>query len=148
MRDDCMTCYMTGRTMCVWSISLCHLYFLTPEYRSCHLFPSHDDIIKWKRFPRYWPFVRGIHRSPVNSPHKDQWHGALMFYLICPWINRWVNNPEAGDLKRHRAHYDVSVVGNTILFQKRQTQICYICVWDDKIFTGTITIKYITVILC
>ena len=27
----------------------------------------HDDIIKWKHFPRYWPFVRGIHRSPVNS---------------------------------------------------------------------------------
>ena len=32
--------------------------------------PSHDDVIKWKHFPRYWPFVRGIHRSPVNSPHK------------------------------------------------------------------------------
>ena len=30
----------------------------------------HDDVIKWKHFPRYWPFVRGIHRSPVNSPHK------------------------------------------------------------------------------
>ena len=32
----------------------------------------HDDVIKWKHFPRYWPFVRGIHRSPVNSPHKGQ----------------------------------------------------------------------------
>ena len=31
---------------------------------------NHDDVIKWKHFPRYWPFVRGIHRSPVNSPHK------------------------------------------------------------------------------
>ena len=30
----------------------------------------HDDVIKWKHFPRYWPFVRGIHRSPVNFPHK------------------------------------------------------------------------------
>ena len=30
----------------------------------------HDDVIKWKHFPRYWPFVRGIHREPVNSPHK------------------------------------------------------------------------------
>ena len=39
----------------------------------------HDDAIKWKHFPRYWPFVRGIHRSPVNSPHKGQWRGALMF---------------------------------------------------------------------
>ena len=47
----------------------------------------HDDVIKWKHFPRYWPFVRGIHRSPVNSPHKGQWRGALMFSLICVWIN-------------------------------------------------------------
>ena len=44
---------------------------------------KHDDVINWKHFPRYWPFVRGIHRSPVNSPHKDQWRGALMFSLIC-----------------------------------------------------------------
>ena len=42
-----------------------------------------DDVIKWKHFPRYGPFVRGIHRSPVNSPHKGQWRGALMFSLIC-----------------------------------------------------------------
>ena len=67
----------------------------------------HDDVIKWKHFPRYWPFVRGIHRSPVNSPHKGQWRGALMFSLICAWINEWVNNREAGDLRRHRAHNDV-----------------------------------------
>ena len=44
---------------------------------------AHDDVIKWKHFPRYWPFVRGIHRSSVNSPHKGQWRGALMFSLIC-----------------------------------------------------------------
>ena len=31
---------------------------------------NYDDVIKWKHFPRYWPYVRGIHRSPVNSPHK------------------------------------------------------------------------------
>ena len=50
----------------------------------------HDDVIKWKHFPRYWPFVQGIHRSSVNSPHKGQWRGALMFSLICIWINGWV----------------------------------------------------------
>ena len=71
---------------------------------------SHDDAIKWKRFPRYLPFVRGIHRPPVNSPHKGQWRGALMFSLICAWINGWVNNREAGDLRRHHAHYDVTVM--------------------------------------
>ena len=70
---------------------------------------SHDDVIKWKHFPRYWPFVRGIHRAPVNSPHKGQWRGALMFSLICAWKNGWVNNREAGDLRRHRVHYDVTV---------------------------------------
>ena len=70
----------------------------------------HDDVIKSKHFPRYWPFARGIHRSPVNSPHKGQWRGALMFSLNWAWINGWVKNPEAGDLRRYRAHYDVIVM--------------------------------------
>ena len=70
----------------------------------------HDGVIKWKYFPRYWPFVRGIHRSSVNSPHKGQWRGAVMFSLICVWINGWVNNREAGDLRRHRTHCDVIVM--------------------------------------
>ena len=70
----------------------------------------HDDVIKWKQFPCYWPFVRGIHRSPVNYPHKAQWRGALMFSLICAWTNGSVNNVDAGVLRRHRAHYDASVM--------------------------------------
>ena len=71
---------------------------------------AHDDVIKWKHFPRYCPFVRGIHPSPVNSPHKGQWRGALMLSLICARINGWVNNREAGDLRRHQAHCDVIVM--------------------------------------
>ena len=70
---------------------------------------NHDDVIKWKHFSRYWPFVRGIHRSPVNSPHKGKWRGALMSFL-CAWINAWVNNRKAADMRRHRAHYDVAVM--------------------------------------
>ena len=70
----------------------------------------HDDVIKWKHFPRYWPFVREIHRSPMNSPHKGQWRGALMFSLICVWIITWVNNREAGDSRRYHAYYDVTVM--------------------------------------
>ena len=70
----------------------------------------HDDVIKWKHFSRYWPFVRGIHRSPVNSPHKGQWRGALMFYLFSLWINIWVNNREIGDLRCHCTQYDVIVM--------------------------------------
>ena len=71
---------------------------------------QHDDVIKWKHFPRYWPFVRGIHRSSVNSQHKGQWRGYLMFSLICAWINGWVNDREAGDLRRHCTHYGVIVM--------------------------------------
>ena len=69
-----------------------------------------DDVIKWKHFLRYWPFVRGIHRWPVNSPHKGQWRGTLMCSLICAWLNGWVNNGEAGDLRPHCALYDVTVM--------------------------------------
>ena len=71
---------------------------------------KHDDVIKWKHFSRYWPFVRRIHRSPVNYPHKGQWRRALIFSLICAWINGWVNNRKAGDLRLHNAHYDVTVM--------------------------------------
>ena len=73
-------------------------------------FDSHDDVIKRKHIPRYWSFVRGIHRSPVNSPHKDQWRGALMFSLICTWTNNSVNNRDAEDLRRYRTRYDVTVM--------------------------------------
>ena len=45
-----------------------------------------------------------------NSPHKGQWRGALIFSLICVWIKGWVNDREAGDLRRYRAHYDVTVI--------------------------------------
>ena len=45
---------------------------------------SHDDVIKWKHFPRNWPFVRGIHRSPANPPYKSQWRGALCFLWSAP----------------------------------------------------------------
>ena len=79
-----------------------------------------DDVIKWKHFPRYWPFVRGIHRSPVTSPHKGQWRGTLMFSLICAWINGWVNNREASDLRRHRSNYGVNVMHSSYLILTKQ----------------------------
>ena len=83
------------------------------DVRSSLYLPSgvHDDVIKWGHFPRYWSFVRGINRWPVNSPHKGQWHGALMFSLICTWTNGWVNNRDAGDLRHHCTHLDVIVMG-------------------------------------
>ena len=106
MKDSVLLCFVV-----VWHKSF--LVCTAPgQYWDCH-----DDVIKWKHFPRYWPFVRGIHRSPVNSPHKGQWRGALMFSLICVWINGWVNTREAGDLRRYRVHYDVTVMAPVLLKQ-------------------------------
>ena len=83
------------------------------EHPSLKILPSsntHDDVIKWKHYRCCWPFVRGIHRSQVDSHHKGQWRGALMFSLICAWTNGCVNNRDTSDLRHHRAHYDVTVM--------------------------------------
>ena len=82
----------------------------------------HDDVIKWKHCPRNWPFVRGIHRSPVNFPHKGQWRGALMLSVIYAWINDWVNNREAGDLRRQHGHYYVIVMNFGIKYSNRHAK--------------------------
>ena len=47
---------------------------------------------------------------PGEFPHKGQWRGALTFSLICVWMKGWVNNREAGDLRRYCAHYDITVM--------------------------------------
>ena len=61
-------------------------------------------------------YMRGIHRSPVDSSHKGQWHGALMLPLISAWTRGWADNRDAGDLRRHCAHYDVTIIHlNTFL---------------------------------
>ena len=89
------------------------------------------DVIKWKHLPCYRPFVLETQRSPVNSPHKGQWRVALMFIFICAWINSWflVNDGEAGDLRRHRAHHDVIVmtyVTMSVIAYKNQWQFEYL----------------------
>ena len=71
---------------------------------------THDDVIKWKHLPCYWPIVRGIHRSPVDSSRKGQWRGLLKLYLICAWTNGWANNRNADDLWRHCSYFDVSAM--------------------------------------
>ena len=97
----------------------------------------HDDAIKCKHFLRYWPFVRGIHRSPVNSPHEGQWRGALMFSLIFThhWSNGWVNNRDVGDLRCHRTQYDVTVMSSVLIWtwttQYLITKWCNVVINDD-----------------
>ena len=93
-----LLCLVISSLMMGWCDLFIYIYFF------------HDDTMKWKHFPHHWPSVWGIHRSPVNSPHKGQWHRALMVSLICTWTNSWVNNWDAGDLRCHHAHYDITVM--------------------------------------
>ena len=68
----------------------------------------------------------GVGNSPVTGEfpaHKGHWSGALMFSMICAWINGWVNNREAGELRRHRAYYDVTVMWiNVMIINSLQQQ--------------------------
>ena len=89
-------------------LSLEHIhFFLIPQI-------LHVTTSWWRHqmgtFSALLAICAGNSRSPVNSPHKGQWRRALMFSLICVWINNWVNNSEAGDLRPYRAHYDVTVM--------------------------------------
>ena len=102
-KSNCATCETN---------SLCHVLFLARQRVNRQRWARLVYNPRWRHQMEicYWPFVRGIHLSPVNSPHKGQWRGALMFSLICIGTNDWVNNRDAGDLRRHRAHYDAIVM--------------------------------------
>ena len=123
------------------------LVLMTNDYvnNECHGYKAIQGIFAqypWWRHPMetfsaLLALCAGNSPVPVNSPHKGQWRRALMFSLICVWINDWVNNHEAGDLRRYRGHYDVSVmsvVNNNEKSKKRKsitqlliiTALCYL----------------------
>ena len=83
----------------------------------------HDDVIKWKHFPRYWPFVWC---GEFTGQRKGQWRGASMFSLICVWINGWVSNREADDLWQYRVYCDVIIMYNWPKFNVRGNTILYV----------------------
>ena len=93
--------------------------------------------LEMETFSALLAIVREIHRSPVNSLYKGKWPGALMFSLICAWMNSWVNNREAGDLRRHCAHYNITVMSSCVCAQilachnyLRYPLFIYLCVWN------------------
>ena len=102
--------YLLVTRVHVWSPSVRghHLSLCPGRTMSGQVHP-HDDVIKRKHFPYYWPFMQEIHQSPVNSHHKGQWPEALIFSLICARTIGWANNRYAGDLICHRAHYMTSL---------------------------------------
>ena len=95
------------------------------------------SVIPWLAITTWWrhqmeTFSALLAICAGNFPHKGQWHRALMFSLICVWINGWVNNREAGDLRRYRAHYDVMVM---------KTFIIHNCFWHNWHTAGVIQIN-------
>ena len=76
----------------------------------CEAHDRHDDVIKWKHFWRYWPLCGEFtgHRwiPCTKTSDAELW----CFLWSAPWINGWVNNREAGDLRRQRAHYDAIIM--------------------------------------
>ena len=73
------------------------------------IFNSHDDVIRWKHFPCYWHFVRGIHWSPGGFPSQRPVMRSIVFFF-CVWTNGWANNRDVSNLRRHRARYGVTVM--------------------------------------
>ena len=69
----------------------------------------HDDVIKWKYFPFYWPFVRGIYRVIPLTKASDAEHWCFLWSAL---TNDWANTRDAEDLRRHRAHCDMNVIIN------------------------------------
>ena len=78
----CRTSYDIGSFMCDYAKTADHMFS-----KFCQCMGNGKFLTWWRHhveiFPRYWPFVRGIHRSLVNSPHRGQWRGSLMFSFIC-----------------------------------------------------------------
>ena len=103
-------CFITKYGLCA--------HWLIVNQCYCCLFmlrQLHDDVIKWKHFPRYWRFVLGIHRTPGEFPTQRPVTRSFDFFFIYARITGWVNNREAGDLRRHRVHCDVTVMSVLML---------------------------------
>ena len=127
-----MTVYLNLSNMTIHSnqFSVSSKLSVTVQYRIVMLI--HDDFMKWTHFPRY--ICTGIllgESIAGGYPHKGHWRGALLFYLICAWTNGSANNGDDGDLRRHCAHYDV-----TVIYTDEATNIwfcdCVYCSWISQ----------------
>ena len=96
--------------------------FILVHYRAAFYLSVSWWRHQMETFPRYWPFVRGIHRSPVNYPHKGHWRRAR----------------ETGDLRRHRAHYDVIVMWNPPIPIRMLSQNITVCLIMTFIYADTV----------
>ena len=117
-------------------------WYILSCIRLC-LIHTQVDVIRRKHFLH--------HQSLVNSPHKGQWHRALVFSLICACTNGWVNSRNASDFRCHRAHYDVTVMSwphhkmcqESDWLQWREMK----CIQQDQVFKFN-TLSYISLYEC
>ena len=89
-----------------------------------------------------WGESTGHRCSPVDSPHKGQWRGALMFSLICAWANGWANSWYACDLKRHRAQYDVIIIEG-----RKSSSIMHVW-WQNSVRNFMVRTQYFQYCAC
>ena len=127
----------------MWYLEKCHIELLgkVKLMNVVERKPSWDRS-RWRHQVETFSALLAIcvGNSPVyvNFPHNGQWRGALMFSLICARINSWVNNRKAGDLRRHRGHYDVIVI---CIYQRHvyEQWLPFVCLRNDDV----IHLKYI-----
>ena len=95
----------------VWITELGQQWFLIINAKGVHVFIYN---IRWKHWQHMMTSSNGNIVRVIGSMCGEftgrRWRGALVFSLICSWRNGWVNNREAGDLRRHRAYYGVIVM--------------------------------------
>ena len=93
---------MLKRDLVIWPTGLVHIYQTKKELVIKRMMTSSNGNIFRVTGPCAWNSP-----VPVTSPQRPV---TRMFSLICVWINNWVNNREAGDLRHRRGHYNVIVM--------------------------------------
>ena len=113
----------------------------------------HDDVMIWKRFSHYWPFVMGIHRSPIDAPHKTPVMLSFGVLFVVTIIHLLKSSRVSGDCRRHDANVTVTVMYrlkrkvNTVLHLIILNNGCYFaddnfeCIFLNDIFSILITIS-------
>ena len=113
---------------------------------------SERSVMNIETFSALLALCAGNSPVTMNSHHKGQWRGALMFRLICAWINGWINNREAGNFRRNRAHYDVIVWLNSfvrycVYMYKLYSHICLVYIYNQLVLILCFQSKRSTILI-
>ena len=86
---------MPRRSVQIWRLlsGVTSLFHVTCTFHMIHT--AHDDVMAWRRFPNYRPFVKKIHRWSVDPPPIASVMRSFNVFLLLAWISSWTNNPLA-----------------------------------------------------